>query len=36
MTVLIGVDGPGVLSDTSFILKVKAALYVNWACKCCT
>jgi hypothetical protein len=36
MTVLLGVDGPGVLDDTSFRLKVNTALYVYWACKCCT
>ena len=36
MTVLLGVDEPGVLDDTSFRLKVTAALYVNWAGKCCT
>jgi hypothetical protein len=28
MTVLLGVDGPGVLYDTSFKLKVNTALYV--------
>jgi hypothetical protein len=28
MTVLLGVDGPGVLDDTSFRLKVNTALYV--------
>ena len=36
MTVLVGVDGPGVLHDTSIRLKVKSALYVNFAGKCCT
>jgi len=31
MIVLLGVDGPGVLYDTSFRLKINTALYVYWA-----
>ena len=35
-TWLMGVDGPGVLSDTCLKLKVKSALSAKVACKCCT